>query len=74
MTVFFQIVPIGDGFNYVSVDDFGTHILIRKDESLNTKLIFKTFDNAQAYLNTYLDSTKYEVEELLLNEKYYRLD
>lgn len=71
MEIYYSIVPISDGFHYVTLDDKGNHIEIHKDIEDIPTLLFKTEDKANNYITKYLDTNKYVPEEIWLNEKYY---
>ena len=72
MPTLFHIVPRQDGYHYLGIDDSGNHILISKREKdYRTTLLFKTEEEATAYINKSLDPNEYKAEEIWLNERFY---
>ena len=72
MTTFYQIVPKGDGYFYIVKDSNGGHKLQPKGNSqIDTSAVFKSDKEAIEYIEKYLNSNEYEVEKVILDEKYY---
>lgn len=73
MKKYWQIVPKGDGYTYLGLQD-GKHIECSKTEnSTDTSLLFKSKSDCVQYISKNLNSDKYDAEEVYLDEKYYGL-
>lgn len=61
----FSIVPIGDGYHSIGIQN-GEYVLVRKydDESNIPLLLFNSIEEAQNYIDSYMDNTKYKPEPL----------
>jgi hypothetical protein len=74
MKTYWQIVPTGDGYNYLGLED-NKHILCSKEaREIDVSLVFKTEEDCRQYIKDRLDCKKYESEKVMLNEKFYKLD
>lgn len=64
MNIFYQIVPFGDGYHYMCRSDKGDIYIGSKnlDEKYFNKLIFNTINEAQDFIEKYLDKNKYVPE------------
>lgn len=73
MKQFWQIVPIGNGYTYLGLQD-GEHIECSKMKNrVNTSLLFKSKLDCVQYITKNLSVDKYDAEEVYLDEKYYGL-
>ena len=61
----FCIVPIGDGYHSIGIQN-GEHVLIHKcdDESNVPIILFDSIIEAQKYIDTQMDNTKYKPEPI----------
>lgn len=73
MKIYWQIVPIGDGYRYVGKDG-DSHILCFKSDPFNKTLLFKTASECKEYINANFDPEKFVEEEVLLDAKYFGLE
>jgi hypothetical protein len=73
MKTYWQIVPIGDGYNYIGKDG-DNHILCSKSENLNKPLLFKTLSECKDYIYANFDPDKFVEEKVGLDAKYFGLE
>lgn len=71
MKQFWQIVPTGDGYTYMGYEDGKIVPHSKVSNDIDTSLIWEHKSNCEAYLRNHLDPTKYNVEGIWLDEKYY---
>jgi hypothetical protein len=72
LSIYYIIVPRGDGYNYVVKDDNGNHILKSKDSNYeDMNVIFKNSYEGEEYINKYLNPDDYTTEKVLLDGKFF---
>lgn len=72
---YYSIVPINDGYHYLSKDQNGNYVLEHKSEvSYNRQLLFRTSKEADEYIALNLDEEKYKSEFIWIEPKEYHFD
>lgn len=73
MKQFWQIVPTGDGYTYMGQEEDKIVPRLKISDDVDVSLIWENRSDCEAYLRKHLDPTKYNAEEVWLDEKYYEI-
>ena len=76
---FWQIVPKNDGYTYLSRNDYGEHILLKKSGTRRNlgRLTFSSKENTDRYIETNNLSNDYKAEAFMVGSalfKYWQND
>jgi hypothetical protein len=74
MKTYWHIVPAGDGYKYLGLENGKYIVCSKEDNYFNTSLLFKTEKECLQYIKDNLNLKKYSAEKVMLNEKYYNLN
>lgn len=70
MMLYWQIVPVDDGYHFLNYID-GSYVLQHKALAKTRILLFKSRQSCIDYIAENLDDAKYTAEEVWLNEKFF---
>ena len=75
-TLYYQIVPIGDGYHYVGLNENNQPTLYHKKYRTpqTTNLLFKTEEAAQEYININLEVSRFKPQSALFLDSYFNLN
>lgn len=74
MKQFWQIVPTGDGYTYMGYEDGKIVPHSKTENRVDITLLWEHKSNCETYIRNHLDPTKYNAEEVFLDEKYYGIN